>query len=38
MYLAISLAVGGSQARYPDEDTKFPAVFDIDYVRVYQKP
>ena len=35
MYLAISLAIGGLQARYPDEDTKFPAVFDIDYVRVF---
>jgi beta-glucanase (GH16 family) len=35
MYLAISLAIGGLKARYPDEDTKFPAVFDIDYVRVF---
>jgi beta-glucanase (GH16 family) len=35
MYLAISLAIGGLQARYPDEDTKFPAAFDIDYVRVF---
>ncbi len=38
LYLAISLAVGGLQAKYPDESTKFPAVFEIDYVRVYQRP
>ncbi|MGD1070882.1 MAG: glycoside hydrolase family 16 protein [Bryobacteraceae bacterium] len=35
MYLAISLIVGGIQAKYPDEATKFPAAFDIDYVRVF---
>jgi len=38
MYLAISLAVGGAQARYPDQSAKFPATFEIDYVRVYQLP
>ncbi len=38
MYLAISLALGSVQAKYPDSATRFPAVFDIDYVRVYQSP
>ena len=36
MYLAISLAVGGAQAKYPDQSAKFPATFEIDSVRVYQ--
>jgi beta-glucanase (GH16 family) len=36
MYLAVSLSLGGVQARYPDSTTHFPAVFDLDYVRVYQ--
>jgi len=38
MYLAASLAVGGSEAKWPDSTTPFPASFDIDYIRVYQRP
>jgi beta-glucanase (GH16 family) len=38
MYLAVGLAVGSRQAKYPDETTKFPAVFTIDYIRVFQRP
>jgi len=38
MYLAVALVVGGAVAKFPDENTKFPAVFDIDYIRVYQSP
>jgi beta-glucanase (GH16 family) len=37
MYLAINLAVGGLAAKYPDQSAPFPAVFEIDYVRVYQR-
>ena len=37
MYLAINLAVGGIAAKYPDQSIPFPAVFEIDYVRVYQR-
>ena len=36
MYLAVNLAVGGLQAKYPDASTQFPAVFEIDYIRVSQ--
>ena len=36
MYLAASLAVGGLQAKYPDQTARFPAVFEIDYIHVYQ--
>ncbi len=36
MYLAISLAVGGLTAKYPNSSAEFPAELDIDYVRVYQ--
>jgi beta-glucanase (GH16 family) len=38
MYLAVSLAVGGGDAGEPDARTKFPAVFDVDYVRVFARP
>ena len=37
MYLLIDLAVGGRLARSPDPKTIFPASFDIDYIRVYQR-
>lgn len=37
MYLAMSLAVGGETAKWPDSTTPFPASFDIDYVRIYKK-
>jgi beta-glucanase (GH16 family) len=36
MYLVANLAVGGLTARYPDPAARFPAEFDIDYIRVYQ--
>jgi beta-glucanase (GH16 family) len=36
MYLVANLAVGGLTAKYPDSSAKFPAEFEIDYVRVYQ--
>jgi beta-glucanase (GH16 family) len=38
MYLAVGLVIGGLQAKYPDETTRFPARFTIDYIRVYQRP
>ncbi len=37
MYLAMSLAVGGETAKWPDSTTPFPASFDIDYVRIYKR-
>jgi len=37
MYIILNLAVGGFFPGSPDETTPFPASFDIDYVRVYQK-
>ena len=37
MYLAMSLAVGGELAKWPDSTTVFPAVFEIDYVRIYKR-
>jgi beta-glucanase (GH16 family) len=36
MYLIINLAVGGDWPGNPDSKTKFPAYFDIDYVRIYR--
>ena len=38
LYLLLDLAVGGSLARPPDDATRFPASFDIDYIRVYKHP
>jgi len=37
MYLAANLAVGGDLPGSPDEQTKFPAEYEIDYIRVYQR-
>jgi beta-glucanase (GH16 family) len=37
MYLLLNLAVGGDWPGPPNEQTVFPAYFEIDYVRVYQK-
>jgi beta-glucanase (GH16 family) len=37
MYLAAGLAVGGLTAKYPDSSVKFPVVFEIQSVRVYQR-
>jgi beta-glucanase (GH16 family) len=35
-YIILDLAVGGGWVGAPDERTVFPAVMEIDYVRVYQ--
>ena len=35
MYILINLAVGGNWAGPPDSHTRFPARFEIDYLRVY---
>lgn len=37
MFLTADLAVGGALAGAPDERTKFPASFDIEYIRVYRR-
>ncbi|MFT6308113.1 MAG: hypothetical protein ACJA0Z_003283 [Halioglobus sp.] len=37
MYLLANLAVGGSFPGPADETTLFPARFEIDYIRVYQR-
>ncbi len=36
-HIILNLAVGGNWPGYPDESTKFPQKFIVDYVRVYQK-
>lgn len=35
MFMLINLAVGGKWPGSPDHSTRFPAYFEIDYVRVY---
>ncbi len=37
MYLLMNLAVGGEWPGNPDKDTVFPAEFQIDYVRIWQR-
>lgn len=37
MYLIVNLAVGGKWPGAPDKKTVFPAHFDIDWVRVWQR-
>lgn len=37
MYLLLNLAVGGEWPGFPDEKTRFPADYLIDYVRVWQR-
>jgi beta-glucanase (GH16 family) len=37
MYLIANLAVGGDWPGSPDASTQFPAQFQIDYIRVWQK-
>lgn len=37
MYLLANLAVGGDWGGPPDADTRFPAEFEIDYVRVWMR-
>lgn len=36
--IVLNLAVGGDYSGYPDGSTPFPSAFDIDYVRVWQRP
>ncbi len=38
MYLAVSLTAGGHTAGEPNAKTNFPAVLDIDYIRVFARP
>jgi beta-glucanase (GH16 family) len=37
LYLAVSLGVGTAKAGEPDNQTKFPAALDIDYIRVFAR-
>lgn len=37
MYLLANLAVGGTWPGAPDETTPFPATYEIDYIRAYEK-
>jgi len=37
MYILANLAVGGDWPGSPDRNTQFPAHFDIDYIRIYQR-
>ena len=37
MYVLANLAVGGDWPGSPDEATVFPAEYEIDYIRVYEK-
>ena len=37
MYIILNLAVGGTWPGSPDETTPFPASYDIDYVRAYER-
>ena len=36
--LILNLAVGGNYSGYPDWTTPFPSQFEVDYVRVWQRP
>ncbi len=37
-YIILNLAVGGGWVGEPDGSTPFPAIMQVDYVRVYQNP
>ena len=37
MYVLLDLAVGGDWPGPPDATTVFPAYYDVDYVRIWQK-
>lgn len=37
MYIIANLAVGGNFPGPANESTPFPARFEIDYIRVYQR-
>jgi len=36
MYVLLNLAVGGDWPGEPNDKTKFPAHFEIDYVKIQQ--
>jgi beta-glucanase (GH16 family) len=36
-YIILDISVGGGWVGNPDENTVFPAVMEVEYVRVYQK-
>ena len=36
-YIIISMAVGLLDIEAPDENTPWPAIYEIDYLRIYQK-
>jgi len=36
-FIILNMAIGGSTAGYPDEETLFPRKMWVDYVRIYQK-
>lgn len=38
MYMLVNLAIGGTWPGAPDQSTPFPAVFEVDYIRAYQRP
>lgn len=37
MYAIANLAIGGSWPGAPDGTTEFPAYYDVDYVRIYER-
>jgi len=37
MYMIANLAIGGAWPGSPDQTTSFPAYYDIDYVRAYER-
>ena len=37
MYVLANLAVGGGWPKEPDASTRFPAIFAIDWIRVYRR-
>lgn len=37
MYLIANMAVGGNWPGPPDDTTRFPAFYEIDYIRIFQK-
>ena len=38
MHVLLNLAVGGEWPGSPDTSTAFPSYYDVDYVRVWQRP
>ena len=36
MFMVANMAMGGSWAGVPDASTRFPATYEIDYIRAYQ--